>query len=448
MNIEKIHSFNPWFDDTDFRYLEKNLKKRFIFDQIKDLFRKNFIITLSGLRRTGKTTLLRQVANYLLDENKALFYYQFDEDDNNLDDILKYLFDVRLKEENLYETEVYILLDELQFVANWQKVLKHYYDINKNIQFIATGSASLYLNPDVKESLVGRVIDLQINPLFYDEFLYIKFDYKSDIKLDLLEETPIFIDNLKKRTNEISIFSDYINDYLIKGEFPELVNYSKEEYNVIRNYLEDSVVNNIFKKDIKIFEISKTRDLKKLYRFLLSNAAQFISYETISLNIELSRPTVKNYLDILKKAYLVNILKNKLRSIKGQEKSYNKIFSSSINLIASSLAMRDFENYVYSDFKGHIVENYIFNFINSSVKNIDEFHYFNKDKKEVDFVISAGENIVPIEVKYKNKIKKTDLNHLYHYMEKTKLSEGICFYRGENHIDARGDKKVHLINWI
>ena len=127
---------------------------------------KNISISISGLRRVGKTTILFQLINYLLEsgtEGKRILYYQFSEKINNLEQVLQIFFtnftDLEVGRDNFY-----IFLDELQYVRDWQSIVKGYIDQNKRIKFVVSGSASIYFRSSVKESLAGRMLTLPSTP--------------------------------------------------------------------------------------------------------------------------------------------------------------------------------------------------------------------------------------------------------------------------------------------
>lgn len=444
MNIQKVNVLNPWLFDKKFIFKESKLKKRFIYQQLKDSLDLKRIISLSGLRRVGKTTLIKQLAQELLDDKQEVYYYQFSQEDNDLKEILDYFFSKKIQD--IYTSKVYIFLDELQYVDNWQEVLKYYYDVNNGIQFIVTGSANLYSKKEVKESLAGREVDFNLGLLSFDEYIYFKYTYQVKTKITLDSSVEDVIESIKKRSKELNYYRDEIWDFFIKGEFLETINYV--DYAYIKQYLKEDIINKVLAHDISIFEVLKNEEIAFLYKLLLQNSSQLLSFSRISADISISLPTVKKYVLILMKLFLINVLKNDLRSIRSQKKSFDKVFSNSINLMCASLSISNVKDLSFTDFKGHIIENYIFNQISKIYGGMDEFLFYNKNEKEVDFVLKTGSKILPIEVKSSNKYKKTDSNHLVHYALKNKLKNVLIFYSGEEKILKRDGVLIHLINWI
>jgi predicted AAA+ superfamily ATPase len=146
-------------------------------------------------------------------------------------------------------------------------------------------------------------------------------------------------------------------------------------------------------------------------------------------------------LAVLKKTFLIESAKNRLRSVRSQSKSLDKIFSVSTNLAAAALSIGDPLNPPCLDFRGHIIENFIYN----CVKKIGNVYYYRKAGKEIDFIVEAGNEIIPLEVKSAEIIKKTDANHLVAFMKKNNLRRGYLVYGGDLKIMEIGDKKIYLL---
>lgn len=444
MDLQKITTFNPWLSDKTFVFSESQLKKRFIYKKLKNSLSLNRIVSISGLRRVGKTTLIKQLAQELLSDKQKVYYYQFSQEDNQLKEILDYFFSRKIKD--IYTAKVYIFLDELQYVDNWQETLKYYYDLNQKIQFIVTGSANLYSKKEVKESLAGRHIDFNLGLLSFDEYIYFKHNYKTNSELHFNSGVESLIENIKQRSQELRIYKDEIWDFFIQGEFLETIDY--QEYAYIKQYFKEDVINKILAHDISIFEVLKNEEIAFLYKLLLQNTSQLLSYSRISADTSLSLPTVRKYTLILIKSFLISVLKNDLRSIRSQQKSFDKVFSNSINLMCANLSISNVQDLSFTDFKGHIVENYIFNQISKIYSDLDEVLFYNKTEKEVDFILKTGSNILPIEVKTTDRYRKTYSNHLLYYAQKNNLQHVVVFYSGEERVMQRDGVWIHLVNWV
>ena len=181
MNIlDQIHLQNPWYRNRAFRPAEEKLPKRNAFDDLwADITNLRQIISISGLRRVGKSTLIKQIINSLL-ENKTdpykILYFSFDqptilEEKDTLEKIITlYLKEILNKDIYKIKQKVYIFLDEIQLIPFWQDIVKRYYDISPNLKFIVSGSASLLISSKSKESLAGRIFEKKLSPLTFSEY--------------------------------------------------------------------------------------------------------------------------------------------------------------------------------------------------------------------------------------------------------------------------------------
>jgi len=426
---EQIALFNKWHLDPDYRF-QAGSRYRDLYDNlVKNYLDKEISISISGLRRVGKTTILYQLINHLLNskvDSKHIFYFQFSEKLNNLKDVLDIFF-LGFNENDIEKDNFYIFLDELQYVENWQNLLKDYIDRNKRIKFIVTGSASVYFRSKVKESLAGRILDFVLSPLSFSEMIRLKEGYQMKYSFgNMLKDDQDKFEKLLKLQNERSLYKKFFRGYLSAGEFPALLEHL-EDQDYYKKYLMDGIIEKILLKDIKLFEVEKQEEITALFKICCSNCAQMINLKNISSETGLAYQTIKKYLSVLKKTYLITSVKNRLRSVRAQIKSLDKIFSLSTNLNLAMLSIEDPLNPPYLDFKGHLIENFVFN----SIKNMGDTYYYNKSGKEVDLILESENKIFPFEVKSKSVLKKTDFNHLLYFMDKNNLNQGFMVYGGQ-----------------
>ncbi len=444
---EQITLFNKWHFDPSFRLDVGGKYRDLFFLLVKNYIDKDISLSVSGLRRVGKTTVLFQLINYLLDhkiDNRHIFYFQFSEEIYNLEKVLASFFSL-FTDEDTRRGKFYIFLDELQYSKKWQSLIKNYIDQNKKIKFIVTGSASIYLWKQTRESLAGRMLDFRLDPLSFSEMLRLKENYKEEHSVvQTLKDDTDKLKIFKKIQHEKLSFKNLFNKYLLFGEFPALLPYL-DDFEYSRKYLRDGIIDKILQKDIRLFEVEKQEEITSLYGICCSNAAQMINLRNIARETGLSYPTIKKYLAVLKKTFLIESVKNRLRSIRSRGKSLDKIFPVSINLTATALSINDPLNPPYLDFKGHIVENFVYN----RVKEMGDVCYYNKTGKEVDLVVEFGNKIIPLEVKSADTLKKTDTNHLVDFMNKNHIDCGYLAYGGDANIIKIGNKKIYLIPyWI
>jgi len=168
-------------------------RKREEFSNIIEKLDEKRILSIIEPRRVGKSTLIYQTINYLLEnkkvESKRIVFFSgddtslfFDESDK-LSDVLDIYFKEILSESmsNL-GSKVYVFIDEKHFIKNWQNFLKTYFDIKYDIKFIVTGSSFVYLYKNASESLIGRIENIYVLPLTFNQFLNFHQTYIYIIK--------------------------------------------------------------------------------------------------------------------------------------------------------------------------------------------------------------------------------------------------------------------------
>lgn len=194
---------NEWWVNDQYIVEEMNLPKRELFSVIEDNLEHSLMLNIVGLRRVGKSTIMRQVIGSLLDQKikpTNIFYFLFDyssqiQRPEFLDEVLSVYFKEVINKPSLSLNErVYVLLDEIQYIDDWQSILKRYYDLSgKKIKFIITGSQSVLLKGKYRESLAGRVFDYYLPPLSFREFIKInEEEVKVLDKYDLLRLPDVY----------------------------------------------------------------------------------------------------------------------------------------------------------------------------------------------------------------------------------------------------------------
>ena len=388
-----LFKYNPHWE-KQYRYPYP--KTRQIFEKLKNTISKRQIVEIVGLRRTGKTTLLFQIINHLLEKKInpfSLFYFTFDEEKINLDDLFQ-LFSLQTQI-NLKKERVFIFLDEIQKLPNFQDQLKVYYDIYPNLKFFISGSTSLFVKKKSQESLAGRIIEFYLPPLNFKEYLYFKD------KEEILEKPLVFEREIEKEF-EVFLKSQFIESVFLK-EISE-----KKEYFI-------SIIKKIVFEDIpQIFPVEHPEVLWQIVKIIGQNPGILIDYQNLSKEIGISNKTLSSYLFYLEEAFLVKKIYNFSRNLITSEKKLKKFYLTSPSL---SLAFSDFIE------KGRLVENLLI-----SLKNY-KFFWRDAYQHEIDFINVENKKITPIEVKYKKEIDKKDLKNLIIFAKKYHTQRAIIFWK-------------------
>ncbi len=370
-------------------------KRRTIFKQLITELNTRQIIEISGLRRTGKTTLLFQVLNYLL-ENKSnpfsLWYFTFDEEKLILDDLINTFS--KQTQIDFKREKIIIFLDEIQKLPDFQNQLKVYYDLYPNLKFFISGSTSLFIKKKTQESLAGRIKSLFLHPLSFAE--YLSFRDNSNIL-----GTPLLFKSEIERNFEIFLSNQFIESLFL----PDIA--SKREYYI-------GIMKKIIFEDVpSIFSVNNPEILWQIVRMVAQKPGILIDYQHLANDIGISNKTISSYFYYLEESFLVKKIYNFSRNRITSEKKLKRFYLASPSF---SWALTDFLDI------GYLVENLI-----ASLKNY-QFFWRDSYHHEIDFIeIDNNDMIVPIEIKYKEKLQLKELKNMFIFAKKFGCKKGIIY---------------------
>ena len=385
--IEDFERFNPWWKTGAVRPEWLKEYKRHAYFEVEKYTEKRQILLIWGLRRMGKTTVLYQVISDILKktDKKQVFYFSFDEIAFDLKDVLEgYQKLILNKPFEEAKERVYIFLDEIQKVHDWENKLKAYYDIYPNVKFFISGSASVALRKRSKESLAGRILDFFIKPLSFGEFLEMNGKDLAKIK-----ESP----DLWKR-DVLPLFYRYIKH----GMFPELVAEEDEEF--ARKYILNNVIDRIIYKDLpEEFGIKDVELLKTLVYVLGKNPGAITNYKSIAKNLGRDQRTIANYFEYLEFGLLIKFVFNYRGSPMASARKLKKTYFSTPNII-----------FAFNPEVNRVLPIMLENLIACETGA----NFFYRNGFEVDFIIPENCKLDAIEVKKTEK----DINQIKKFREK------------------------------
>ncbi|BDZ78726.1 ATP-binding protein [Claveliimonas bilis] len=416
--IKVLRQYNPWWRTPSAIKEESKPHKRLAYyEALKILTHKTIrrFAVLSGMRRVGKTTILYQIIDHLIDRGinpGNILYATFD------NPILKLVNveNVLSIYEGMYPIEGtrYILFDEVQYTENWELWMKVIYDSRKDIRLIATGSASPILERGAADSGTGRWSVLKIPTMSF-------YEYCRLLGLDL----PVLEDEL--RLSELQGFSsaqlgslmdkftplqNHFNRYLMIGGFPELVLSDDDVY--AQRMLREDVVDKVIKRDVlSLFNIRSPLLMEKLFLYLCMNSTEIFNATTAAKELEnTSITTVESYIKALEMSNLIYLAKPMDVGSKGALKGKPKIFIADAAIRNAVLMIDD----VLSDEKelGAMVETTVYkhmvSFYQGSPAQLGYFRKAKNNQKEVDVVVELPRQKILCEVKYRNNshITETD----------------------------------------
>lgn len=419
-NILKVLSgFNPWWRTGAVHpvYL-KEYKRVAFYEALQKInevsIRRNVI--LSGARRVGKTTIMYQMIEDLLQNGVAPERIVFISLDHpilklsSLDSILECYHEYICPDK-----AVYYFFDEIQYAADWSSWLKIIYDTQIETKVVATGSASPALMKGSMESGAGRWSVVQVPTLSFYEYcalLHInneKLDAAAVSLSDMLNMTQQERTNIMMKLESIRL---HFNRYLLVGGFPELALADNDI--LIQQIMREDIVDKVLKRDLPaLYNIRNSIELERIFLYLCNVSSEVVSYDGIAKELNgVSRPTVESYVRYLESANLVYISEQANLEGKKVLKSKPKIYIADAAIRNAVLMNSDLLTSPTE--MGKIVETAVYKHIHNFYYQKSAFvGYYRASKsgneKEVDVVVElANKDKILIEVKYREQAPISD----------------------------------------
>ena len=427
-----IRDFNPWWDGRDIIVPEY---KRHIFANIEKYMGTKQIIAIVGLRRVGKTVLMKQAIKEINSKIKEnVFYFLFDDllaqNPEVLEDILEYYLKTIAK-----EGKKHIFLDEIQKVPYWQDVLKRFYDTNEDIKFVVSGSASLQIKKS-KESLAGRIFDFYMPVLAFGEFLELNGIETEKPRLDFESLKKTYDANLHKKP----VMEKMLLEYLFRGAFPEIA--AENDDDIVKSYIKSSVLEKIIFDDIPaVFEVKRKDVLYSLLEYCGRETSGLLDITNLASTLNVNYHTAKAYLFYLEKSFLIDILYNYSKSAAKQLRKRKKVHIAHPSITITMMGHQ--KNILNaSEGAGKYVESVVF----QHAKLLSERICFwrSPQKEEVDIVLGSA-TLLPVEVKYRNRPGISELSGTLKFMKKHNLRNGICVTKDVLDEKELDDKKILFV---
>ena len=298
--ITEAEKQNPWWVKESAVLEEAKKTKRDIYNELKGkIVNTNLVTAIVGLRRVGKTTIIKQIISDLLESGfykSKIIYFSFEEYlQSQYPEFLQGLIEIFLAK--YPDEKLYFFLDEIQYVDFWNAILKKYVDLYPKIKFVVSGSSSLFIKTKAKESLAGRIQEITMHPLSFSEYLKLKYEINLEKGKDILEHSDISL--------EIRDIQQKFTDYISFGEFPYL--YKLESQKDKLEYLKTWVIGKVVENDLPQYQrIIKTSELSLLLNALIEGNGQVVELQNLATDLGIAQNTLVNYLHLLEKTLLIN----------------------------------------------------------------------------------------------------------------------------------------------
>jgi len=385
------------------------------------------IITITGVRRSGKTYLMYDLIKKLVKNGikiENIIYINFEDERLNLQ-TSEFDFIIQGYRELYPETDlknIYIFFDEVQNIPDWEKFVRRVYDtISQNIYI--TGSNAQLLSIEIATSLRGRSINYEIFPLSFYEYLQF-----SGI------DTDIFSGSNKARI--VNAFSSF----LLNGGFPETVEYKKE----IRDKTLQEYFNVMIYRDlVERYAVTNIPVLKFFIKRVFESITTPISVNKVynelkSMGYKIGKNQLYEFIHYAESVYLLLQLKKYTQSVLKQELAEKKYYCIDNGLL-NAVTFR------FSGDLGKLLENLVFLELRKAGNDVS----FAKDTKECDFLIikkESPESLIQVSYNLNDpKTKKREIDGLVSLCTRLNKKEGIILTMDEEETILEDAIKIEVV---
>lgn len=363
------------------------------------------VVLLTGPRQVGKTTMLKRLAEAEGVNREYVTLDDITEREMAKNDPKLFL--------QLHKPPVFI--DEVQYAPELFPYIKIYVDEHQKAgDFWLTGSQIFKLMDGVQESLAGRVCLLHMSPLSQAEACGCTS-----------EPFTVEFERLLMRSKAVSPASiQEVFERIWRGGMPAIVSGVKKEQAAVYS----SYISTYIDRDVK--EITDRVDSFKFLSFVTVVAAltsQMVNYKTIADAVEISVPTVKNWLNILERLGIIFYLHPYSNNLLKRMVTKPKLYFYDSGLVAYLTKWTDSETLMNGAMSGAILENFVVAEIVKSYQNagLEPFIYYyrDKDNKEIDIVLERNGTLYPLEIK-KTMMPDKRWTNVFGVLDKTSLKRG------------------------
>lgn len=390
------------------------------------------IVSLVGVRRSGKTSILLDAINMLRKKvaRENIVYINFEDDRlfpislKDLDDLINSYFE--LFPEKIDE-KIYLFLDEVQNITHWEKFVRRIYD-SLNICIFVTGSSSKLLSIEIATALRGRTLTYEVFPLSFHEYLRFR---KIEIK--------------NHSSRSLNFIKNALEDYIHCGGFPETVGQQQDtQQRILRDYIDLIVYRDIVER----YGIKNHALLKHLIKYSFSNMATLLSITKLynefkSQGYKVGKDTLFDYFSMLNDAYALFSAPIFRNSIKEEQRNPKKIYAvdNGFKMIFDASVSKDYSK---------LYENTVFLSLRRQTREV----YYFKQQQEVDFyaVINQRKHLVNVSYDIDNlSTKEREVSGLLEAMRYFDCSESYLVTKETEETITRDGcsiKVIPLWKWL
>ncbi|MDI9644774.1 MAG: ATP-binding protein [Candidatus Verstraetearchaeota archaeon] len=424
--------WNFWYKD-----LYTGVPRGAYLRRLEKLARSGFVVDIIGIRRSGKSTLMRQLARSLIDkgvDRKDTLIVNF-EDPRFVEpsaELLERIYRRYLEAVKQGEAKPFLFLDEVHRAEGWEGFVRALHE-RKEAQIAVSGSTSRLSSKEAATLLTGRHITVEVSPLSFREFLEFR-GLRAEGKLERLAKST----EIKK----------LLLEYMRFGGFPEVVlSHPEERMTILRSLYDD-----IITRDVVLREgVREVEKLRALARFFLTNISDRITFNAISKFLGLPLRTVERFSGYLEATFLIHFIREYSRSLKSVERAPRKVYCADVGL-ANAVG------FMHSDNWGKLAENIVFLELMMRYQAnplIELFYWRSPSGAEVDFLVKDGAKLKEaMQVCWdlgKPKAREREIKALERLMSETGLTEATLITSEERGVQEVGNgtiRAVPLWEWL
>lgn len=377
--------------------------KRQIESELRKLMQEYPVVTITGPRQSGKTTLVKMVyPDYTYCNLEVPDIRQLAETDPRA------FF-------NRFQFP--LIIDEIQRVPELLSYIQGIVDeTQENGMFLLTGSQQLQLNESVSQSLAGRTALLSLLPLSLDELTKAGFSLTRD-------------------------------EYLYKGFLPRVYDQNQNPSKAYRNYIQTYV-----ERDLKqILALKNLNSFEVFLKLLAGRVGQIINLNSLSNDVGVSSTTLKHWLSILEASFIIFILNPYYENFGKRLIKSPKIYFTDVGVVSYLLGIENQEQVGRDPLIGNLFENMVvLELIKQRLnKGLDPNVYFFRDnnKKEVDLIFKQQNKLIPIEIKSAMTFNKNFVKGVSYFQKLSpKATRGYVIYSGDLVFDSDDYSVVNFVD--
>lgn len=405
--------------------------KRNILAHLMEHLASDQMTILIGPRQVGKTYLMQLMKKALDGQGKKTLWLNLDteEDTVKMTSQETLLSHIAL---SVGREKAYIFIDEIQRKENVGIFLKGLFDMGLPYKFIISESGSLELKANISESMAGRKQMFSVDPVSLEEFINYRTNYVyEDRQIDFFELE-------QGKTQRL------LSEYMVFGGYPRVVlaqtadEKQAQMQEIYRSYID---------RDIRAFlHVDKTDEFTNLLKIMASQIGGIVQYTELQSTVGLDGKTVRRYLSYLEQTFILKKVTPYYKNTRSEVTKAPMYYFIDIGLRNWLLGLFGLPE-IPPPLGGHVFENIVFHLLKERVKlRPTTIHFWrSRDQAEVDFVLSTGMEVIPIEVKYTRLTKPIIGRSLRSFIARYHPHHAYIVHLGERMEQAIDATLVHMI---